>query len=155
MVQKVACECSPYFYVFKACLRGMIFECLFLFERRYHWIELYLFVFRIWMINTVYKLHLLGRTWHRSKTFQYKLRHHSPTVGVGDHHSVQWPYTPMDERQRDNPAAVACQVGLGLLGFCSARRLEVLSSWLSRQWGTSCMRIRPLSYGRHRLLYMY
>ena len=39
-------------------------------------------------------------------------------VGVGDHHhSVQWPHTPMDERQRGNPAAVACQVGLGLLGF--------------------------------------
>ena len=39
-------------------------------------------------------------------------------VGVGYHHpSVQWPNTPMDERQRGNPAAVACQVGIGLLGF--------------------------------------
>ena len=31
-------------------------------------------------------------------------------VGDGYHHpSVQWPNTPMDERQRGNPAAVACQ----------------------------------------------
>ena len=40
-------------------------------------------------------------------------------VGVGYHHpSVQWPNTPMDERQRGNPVAVACKVGLGLFG-CS------------------------------------
>ena len=31
-------------------------------------------------------------------------------VGVGHHHaSVQWPHTPMDERQRGNSAAVTCQ----------------------------------------------
>ena len=31
-------------------------------------------------------------------------------VGAGNHHpSVQWPHTPMDERQRGNSAAVACQ----------------------------------------------
>ena len=39
-------------------------------------------------------------------------------VGVGYHHpSIQWPNTPMDERQRGNPAAAACQGGLGLLGY--------------------------------------
>ena len=42
-------------------------------------------------------------------------------VGVGCHHpSVQWPNTPMDERQRGNPAAVAFQVGLARLVFMVA-----------------------------------
>ena len=44
-------------------------------------------------------------------------------VGVGYHHpSIQWPNTPMDERQRGNLAAVAGQGGFGLRGFlCPAQ----------------------------------
>ena len=63
-------------------------------------------------------------------------------VGVGYHHpSVQWPNTPMDERQRGNLAAVACQGGLGLLGFRAPLSPTPwsFSPWLSRQRGTLCM----------------
>ena len=49
--------------------------------------------------------------------------------------------TDMDERQRGNPAAVACQGGLGLLGFRAPLSPTPwsFSSWLSRQRGTLCM----------------
>ena len=43
---------------------------------------------------------------------------HTTMVGAGYRHpSIQWPNTPMDERQRGIPAAVAYHVGLGLPGF--------------------------------------
>ncbi len=63
----------------------------------------------------------------------------STMVGVGYHHpSVQWPNTPMDERQRGNLAAVACQGGLSLLGFRAPLSPTPwsFSPWLSRQRGT-------------------
>ena len=72
-------------------------------------------------------------------------RWHSAYFGY-HHPSVQWPNTPMDERQRGNLAAAACQGGLGLLGFRSPANLAPwsFSPRLLRQRGTlySACRIR-------------
>ena len=74
-------------------------------------------------------------------------------VGVGYHHpSVQWPCTPLDERYWGNPAAAACQAGLGLPGICAllTPTPRSLISLVVKAAGYNMhARIRPLSQRRH------